>query len=217
MRWWLVFLLLFSNLAVAETTELAQPLGANCRYPDEAIKVRAQGISGLYFRVGANGKVTDVSVGEPSGDDRLDAAAVQCITGRQVSDERRWKRAVLAGRLEIYWINPSDGSGEVAGFVQDHWRGEPHRCDIDYPANEAEAGADGTTKVTFVIKTDGTVRNVAVSQSSGNKHLDKAAIACVSNWRYFPAIVGTSNVEVPWHATINWAIEKSFFERLFGK
>ena len=84
--------------------------------------------------------------------------------------------------------------------------GPPHVCTRNYPAAAIAAHAEGTTVLAFHVGADGTVKDLAVSKSSGNTALDDASMACAQNWQYTPATHDGASVDVPWQATVNWSI-----------
>jgi len=65
---------------------------------------------------------------------------------------------------------------------------------------------EGTVKLAFDIAIDGSTVNVRVENSSGNSDLDATAIECAKEWRYRPATKGGVPVQVPWSATVNFAL-----------
>lgn len=84
--------------------------------------------------------------------------------------------------------------------------GKPHNCLAEYPKDSLEKGEQGVTQVAFKILTDGTVEAVKVLASSGSEHLDQAAISCVSNWHYRPAIKDGQLVETNRSAKVQWVL-----------
>lgn len=85
--------------------------------------------------------------------------------------------------------------------------GRPHTCaGRFYPAMATRLGHEGTTIVAFKIGTDGSVRDVTVTGSSGFDELDQAAIPCASSWQYKPAMQNGQPVEVPWSTKITWKL-----------
>jgi TonB family protein len=73
-----------------------------------------------------------------------------------------------------------------------------------YPDAARKVNASGTTELSFKIEPDGSVKDVAVTNSSGNADLDWAAVTCVSGWRYKPAIKDGSPAESPWTSKVTW-------------
>jgi protein TonB len=86
--------------------------------------------------------------------------------------------------------------------------GRAHVCGRDYyPALSLRLGETGTTTLSFHITTDGSVRDIGVTNSSGSQRLDEAAVRCASTWHYRPAIQLGVPVEVPWQAKVVWNLE----------
>ena len=84
--------------------------------------------------------------------------------------------------------------------------GRPHYCAMYYPPAALKAHAEGTTLLEFVVTVEGGVRDIKVSNSSGNKDLDDAAVNCASRWRYKPATKDNVPIEMPWKANVVWKI-----------
>ncbi|MDE2163446.1 MAG: energy transducer TonB [Alphaproteobacteria bacterium] len=84
--------------------------------------------------------------------------------------------------------------------------GLPHVCESVYPVESARLGEQGTTLMSFVITTAGTVTNVSVLHTSGHPRLDRAAVVCVEQWTYLPAKVNGKAVAVPWKAEVIWRL-----------
>lgn len=88
--------------------------------------------------------------------------------------------------------------------------GAPHQCTQAkwYPSTAVRLNQEGTTTLAFTIGTDGGVKNVTVSQSSGFSSLDDAAVRCVASaWHYKPAMENGQAVEVPWKANVKWQLQ----------
>ena len=62
-------------------------------------------------------------------------------------------------------------------------------------------GAGGIVRITVTVAADGSVERQSLAQSSGNRHLDRAALEAVRRWRFQPAVRGgqpvTAEVSVP--------------------
>jgi TonB family protein len=91
---------------------------------------------------------------------------------------------------------PPDGTAHAIGG---------HNCLDRYPAELQTARVEGTTALSFRITKEGRVTEPRVTTSSGNTTLDAAAVACVQNWQYNPAIQNGQPVDVDWSVTVNWA------------
>ena len=50
---------------------------------------------------------------------------------------------------------------------------------LRYPKKCREAGVEGRTIITFVVKKNGKVKNFEVTRSSGNEQLDKEAMRVI--------------------------------------
>ncbi len=59
---------------------------------------------------------------------------------------------------------------------------------LEYPRAAVEDGAEGKVKLKVLVTESGTVAEVSVSQSSGDRRLDAAAAEFVKGWRYKPAV-----------------------------
>jgi len=82
---------------------------------------------------------------------------------------------------------------------------ENHACKSSHtPVNLARIPAEGTTTLSYRIGTDGTVKDVAVTRSSGIDALDKAAAECVATWRFSPAMQNGKPVEVDKVLDLPW-------------
>src|SRR5665213_579245 len=65
-----------------------------------------------------------------------------------------------------------------------------------YPAAAAAAHAEGVNIDSFVVTTNGTVKDAKIVQSSGNTDLDNASIAWVTPRQFQPATQSGTPVEV---------------------
>lgn len=84
--------------------------------------------------------------------------------------------------------------------------GKAHACAQEYPAEARDRHEEGITSLAFRILTDGTVDGVRVVASSGSKILDDAAMKCVAEWHYRPAVKNGQIVDAGWTARINWKL-----------
>ena len=55
-----------------------------------------------------------------------------------------------------------------------------------YPQNELRRRIGGTTVVSFALDAHGKISGAQVKTTSGNKNLDKAAVAAVLKWKTIP-------------------------------
>lgn len=64
-----------------------------------------------------------------------------------------------------------------------------------YPEAAAKRGEDGWAQVSYVIGTDGKVKNAVVLNSSGYKGFERAALNAVKNWQFEPAVANGETIE----------------------
>ena len=55
-----------------------------------------------------------------------------------------------------------------------------------YPPEERRRGIEGTTILIVTIDASGTVLDVSVEKSSGNRNLDREAVKAARRWRFNP-------------------------------
>lgn len=63
---------------------------------------------------------------------------------------------------------------------------DPKNCKVDYPKASLMNEEQGTTSMSFLIGTDGSVSESKLEKSSGFKGLDKAAIKSLSACKFKP-------------------------------
>ena len=82
----------------------------------------------------------------------------------------------------------------------------PENCRDDYPFFARVLGQEGTTELSFTVGADGTLSGMKVSKSSGSDRLDDAAMDCVSQWHYRPAIKDDQLVDAPITVSVDWKL-----------
>lgn len=80
----------------------------------------------------------------------------------------------------------------------------PHTCDWYKPSPRGE----GATALSFTVKTDGRLEDIAVTKSSGSVEIDKASMGCAAYWHYHPAMADDKPQAQRWGATIDWRADK---------
>src|SRR5437762_1235350 len=83
--------------------------------------------------------------------------------------------------------------------------GPSHICN-QYPASALRKGAEGFAALSFIIDADGSVKDISIAESSGNSDLDKAAISCVTTWRYRAARLNGRPQAVRRSFSIAWSL-----------
>ena len=85
---------------------------------------------------------------------------------------------------------------------------KPQSCRDDYPFFARILGHEGTTEVAFTVLADGTVTNAKVAKTSGYDGLDDAALDCVTQWHYRPAIRDDQTVDAPMNVKVVWNLDE---------
>jgi protein TonB len=75
-----------------------------------------------------------------------------------------------------------------------------------YPSLSRRLREQGTVVLELLIKTDGSVGEVRVKESSGFKRLDNTAMKAVRQWRYTPARRGTEAIEYWYLQPVEFAL-----------
>ena len=63
-----------------------------------------------------------------------------------------------------------------------------------YPPRAIQAGISGTVRIQIVIGTDGRVQHAEIV--TGNPALVQSALDSINKWRYYPAVLNSSPVEI---------------------
>jgi len=66
---------------------------------------------------------------------------------------------------------------------------------------------EGTVRVTYRVGTDGSVKDVAIAQSSGFPWLDGATVTCAEFFHYFPATQNGKPTEIDQVLQMVWKLE----------
>jgi TonB family protein len=162
-------------------------------YPEDAPN---SGTTYLVVHIDASsGHLSRSAVLHSSGDAAVDAAAVSCANHQRIHfpiqstnlTEFDWIIAETWARNGYSLITPNPNTGRMnlcsdSSFITD----------------------TGTTLISFRILNDGTVANLAVAESSGNSQLDDKSLACVRNYRYYPAFQNGKPVELDYQVAFSW-------------
>lgn len=165
------------------------------------------GSSVLAFHIAMTGETKDVAVVQSSGNPELDRKAIACAS--------MWKYlpALQGGKpVEVPWkasVNwrLQNGSSQPPPQPPTGDGGLTHSCAGYYPPELLLAGISGVTTVLFTVSADGGVSNSAVYLSSGNATFDAAALACVRELKFSPAMQDGSPVTVQRSASIRWSAD----------
>jgi TonB family protein len=111
----------------------------------------------------------------------------------------------------------SQSSGDESAFAQPPMAEEWTTCENpvpgklikkqqpEYPHDAISARQQGTVRMYGVIDIDGTVKNLALTESV-SKQLDKAALSAVRNWRYQPYSCDGVPIRVETHISVNFRL-----------
>ncbi|MGY0218540.1 energy transducer TonB [Endozoicomonadaceae bacterium StTr2] len=90
------------------------------------------------------------------------------------------KRQEYAKRPRIQRLNAASTRQEKGAFYQEAWRRKVERIgNLNYPEAARDRRLYGALRLKVTIRRDGTLKNVAINESSGQKLLDDAAIRIV--------------------------------------
>ncbi len=73
----------------------------------------------------------------------------------------------------------------------------------DYPVESIPLQEQGVARVDYIVRADGVVDELKITQSSGSARLDAAALVIVSRWRFKPAM--QNGQAIPWRQFTNIA------------
>ena len=118
-------------------------------------------------------------------------------------------QAADSGSPSIPRMGPVDATG--TGPVTPPVPLGSHDAEGFYPPASRILGEEGNVIVSFVIQTDGTVRNVTVVSSSSIQRLDEAAVLAASTWRYKPAMQDGKPVAYRWNSQLVFKMRDSFW------
>lgn len=205
MRAVFLLLLLMPTTAFADPVQPppAQPIPAyvsNCNAwrPAETSAIRASDI--LNIRITPDGAIHDPVLVTKSGNDQLDAAAVECAT--HLNDQVKLmddQTGDISWQIAIYWYDNGYSSFGPPFLLND-----PNAC--YYPRKAMRARITGESKVTYVIESDGSTSDVKIVKSSGWKELDDAAVSCATTRHYAPLTAGGKPARAQWNANFDWRI-----------
>ena len=152
----------------------AVPILHQCQmyYPPKAMINHEEGVTGVSFRIDQEGHVKDVIVSKSSGHDVLDKAAIACVSGWTYKPATQSGHPVEVTRTANFdWILPKSPMP-----IGDH----------DCRSEARKLSSDRSISIQFIVGTDGHVKNVQLSRSSGDTAIDQALIGCVETWQYQP-------------------------------
>lgn len=155
------------------------------------------------FRLGLDGDFHDLAVYRSSGNRDLDKAALACA-----STVYQTKPVTHAGNpIEINWIGAISWDKRLHTYIEPNPSDEPNICNYrNWPVQAIRRRIQGDAMVSYVITTDGGVKNITIAQSTGDDSLDKASMDCVSAFRFFPITHNGTPIEIDRESQIRWRL-----------
>ena len=77
-----------------------------------------------------------------------------------------------------------------------------------YPTSALRAGETGVVTVAATIDTNGVPIEVGIDDRSGNRDLDRAAVAAVKRWRFEPAMRNGKPVQGTVRVPVEFALDR---------
>ncbi|RCS29085.1 energy transducer TonB [Rhodanobacter denitrificans] len=162
----------------------AQPVEATTPQPREATPTRMVTTSGATdFRVTSDTAQTEVDPQEPTptADELRRQQAIA-----QLAAELSRKKVDYAKRPKVKYLTASTREYAYAAYMRG-WSDRVERVgNLNYPEEARSRGLHGDVLLTVVLNLDGSIKNIEVIQSSGQKVLDAAAERIVRLAAPFP-------------------------------
>lgn len=148
------------------------------------------------FKVTTLGTVRDIVIRQSTGDNLIDEALEDCVSGWVYTP------AMADGRpIEVLWMTSMNMKIQPVGSDP----GVPASA-VKLPVRKHREGSmwcetwhqnsDRGALLSFYVETDGSVANVSIVESSGSAKTDKDAVSCVSQRTYQPGFKNGKPTEV---------------------
>jgi TonB family protein len=147
------------------------------------------------------GESHGISLLKSSGNDVLDQAALSCMAGRRPGAITQDGNKIEADEvMGVYWY-PTWSTYALASTSN-----TPNVCNVGafYPVYAIRHNEQGDVTMKLRIATDGSIKKVSVTKSSGFVSLDQASIDCVSAWHFYPAGQAGQPIEMDKDFRIGW-------------
>ncbi|HEY5048320.1 MAG TPA: TonB family protein [Rhizomicrobium sp.] len=182
------------------------PYPASCdRFlPPGVLHPQKETVTLLSYRLPLSGEMQDISVFQSSGSADLDHAALQCARLIRAEPLKVGGLATeVSWVIGYFWRVPPRPSG----FAEPSPGGQANLCPaIPYPPMANRLRQEGTAVVSYVVATNGAVKDVAIAQSSGSPWLDGAAVTCAEFHHYYPATANGKPVAIDKALEIQWKL-----------
>jgi TonB family protein len=164
-------------------------------YPAAAIKALAEGTTTLSFTVTSAGTVANLKVAKSSGNADLDDASVQCAVHWLYQPATQYGKPIdVPWQANVSWKLHGSPAEDRAQRCMRYAKGP-----VTIPPNA------GMTSLTFRVMPDGTMKDAAISHSSGDSALDDVAIQCAAATHFDTSIITLPPEGVPGHADLDWS------------
>jgi TonB family protein len=148
-------------------------------YPRLQIEDNIEGSARVGLTIAADGTVQDITIAESSGSDALDQASMLCAaTWVYKPATANGQPIATPWKAIVSWSVMSPGAHEMPPPV-----GADHVC-RDHPKDPNNTADPGTAVIGFTIKPDGTVKELILLQSRGDKTYDAYAMGCTGDWQF---------------------------------
>ncbi len=181
-------------------------------YPFESLLAEEQGKVVLGFIIDSAGHPVNLQILSSSGTAALDLQAARILVTRGVflpSSSNSAAKFIVDWRLPLEPVHDYDisTSASSANATLAKATGSHSVEANDYPPLSIKAKEQGIVGLRYAIRTDGSVGEVQIVQSSGVKRLDDAAARMLQlRWKFEPATVDGKPVEVWIPATVGFQI-----------
>ena len=203
-----------------------QYIADNVVYPASARINGIQGRTICQFVVNKSGSLSDIKILKSSGNNELDEEAVNVIAsmpkwipGRSAG-EIVWVKYTIPVTFKIAAQVPTNDSLVISTDTTIHaivnqmpeFPGGQQAL-FDYLANnirypDKANGAQGRVIITFVVEQDGSISNVVIAKSSGNKWLDQEGIRLIKSMpKWKPGVLKGEIVRVKYSVPITFSKE----------
>ena len=203
-----------------------QYIADNVEYPVFARMNGIQGRTICQFVVNKSGSLSDIKILKSSGNNELDEEAVNVIAsmpkwipGRSAGEIVRVKYTIpvtfkIAAQVptnDSLVISTDTTIHAIVNQMPEFPGGQQALFDylannIRYP-NKAN-GAQGRVIITFVVEQDGSISNVEIAKSAGNKWLDREGIQLIKSMpKWKPGVLKGKVVRVKYSVPITFSTE----------
>ena len=168
--------------------------------PNGLQSLQGKQIPVLVVRIGLDAKLHDARLPRSSGDAAVDKALIRCADGHPFMPV-----TVNGEPAEVEWILAYYVVPEVRedGFTPASSNGQPHTCH-NWPESAVRRNLNGDATYSYRIATDGSTKDIKLTQSTGDADLDKATLDCVASWKFFPAMQKGKPVEIDRNGGQHW-------------